>query len=532
MPNFPKTGRRLFVFITGITLSLGLLLPVGAAATDSDPRVILAEIQQLLEQGDFTTARTRLAQALRKFPNEAALYNFMGVVEAHAGNYRAAELDFQDAVEKAPRFTGAYLNLAHLYQEHPDKIPQALKKALETYQRLLKFEPDNLEANYQLALLLQIQGSFQSSLEHLRRLPVDAQHGPRALAVRCADYAALEERGQADSAAQELAQRADLLESDVTSILPVLEKHDRPDLEIMLLAALTERKLASSFALYKLGVVYEHQGEYQQAREVLEKISQQGPNAVPLLIELARIADKQGDNKGALGYLAHARDLEPANAATHFFFGMVCVKENLAEEAYRSLKKAVMLDPNNAYYNYAFAAVAVELKEYASESIPYFKKYIELRPQDPRGRLALGAGYFYNYEDEQARKVLEEVADIPQTAAAAHYFLGRVATHQGRFADAIKELEQALAAQPRFADAHAEMGLVFLKQNLYAQAEKSLRQALDQDPDSYTANLNLMILYQRTEDPRAEEQSKRFEKIRQERAGRAQEFLRTIVVKP
>jgi hypothetical protein len=59
-----------------------------------------------------------------------------------------------------------------------------------------------------------------------------------------------------------------------------------------------------------------------------------------------------------------------------------------------------------------------------------------------------------------------------------------------------------------------------------------LRRALDLDPASYSANLNLMILYQRTHDLRAEEQSKKFEKTRQERAERAQEFLRTIVVKP
>src|SRR5208337_4653498 len=226
--------------------------PVGATAATSDPRAMLVEIQQLLEKGDFTTARRRLMQALKEFPNEATLYNFMGVVEVDSGNYRTAELDFQTAVEKSPRLTGAYLNLGHLYQEHTGKIPQAVKKALGTYQQLLKFEPDNLEANYQSAFLLQAQGSFNSSLEHLARLPADAQGRSQALAVRCADYVALGERGQADLTAQELAQRGDLLEADVTSILPVLEKHHRPDLEIKLLAAVAERNLASPFALYKL----------------------------------------------------------------------------------------------------------------------------------------------------------------------------------------------------------------------------------------------------------------------------------------
>jgi Tfp pilus assembly protein PilF len=71
-----------------------------------------------------------------------------------------------------------------------------------------------------------------------------------------------------------------------------------------------------------------------------------------------------------------------------------------------------------------------------------------------------------------------------------------------------------------------------MKQKLCGAAEKSLRQALDLNPGSYTANLNLMILYQRTKDPRAEEQVKKFEKIRAERAERAKEFLCANVVQP
>jgi tetratricopeptide (TPR) repeat protein len=531
MTNFPKTKRYRSFLISGIAVSLALFLVVDATAAALDLQATLVEIQQLLERGDYTSARGRLTRALKEYPNEAALYNFMGVVEVQSGNYQAGELNFLKAVEKAPKFTGAYLNLGRLYQEHAAKIPQASKKALNTYQRLLNFEPDNVEANYQSAFLLLLQGSFKSSLEHLARLPADAQGRSQALAVRCADYAALGEKARADSTAEELAQMRDLSEQDVTSILPVLEKCRRPDLEIKLLAGLAGRNLASPSTLYKLGVLYENHKEYKRARQVLEQVGQQNPNSVPLLVELARVADKQGDYKGALGYLAHARDLEPNNAAVHFFFGLVCVKENLAEEAYRSLKKAVTIDPSDAYYNYAFAGVAVERQD-ASESIPYFKKYTELKPNDPRGRFALGAAYFYSHQDEQARTVLEGVANIPQTAAGAHYFLGRVANQQGRYADAIRELRQALGDNPKFADAYAELGLIHLKQKRYPEAEKALRQALDLNPESYTANLNLMILYQRTHDPRADAQAKRFEEIRARGAERAKEFLRTIVVQP
>ena len=71
-----------------------------------------------------------------------------------------------------------------------------------------------------------------------------------------------------------------------------------------------------------------------------------------------------------------------------------------------------------------------------------------------------------------------------------------------------------------------------LKQKQYPQAEEASQKALKLRADSYTANLNLLILYQRIGSPKAEEQAKRFEKVKEERAQRAREFLRGIRVEP
>jgi len=89
-----------------------------------------------------------------------------------------------------------------------------------------------------------------------------------------------------------------------------------------------------------------------------------------------------------------------------------------------------------------------------------------------------------------------------------------------------------LQIRPQYADAYAELGLIDLKQKDYPAAEKALRKAIEITPDSYTANLNLMILYQRIKDPRAESQSNRFQVISKQRSETQKEFLRTIEVKP
>jgi len=518
----------------GIPLGLGLLavwasgLFLSYAAQSPET---IQKIQQLLQQGDSLNAQALLSKALTESPGNGGLYNLQGVIKAQQGDFASAETNFRKAIQLAPDLEGAYLNLGRLYQEQIPKDPSARDKALSVYTALLRFAPDHVEANYQSAVLLMQKRLYGASLNHLARLPAEAQNHSQALSVQCGDYAGLGHRDKAERAADQMLHRADLAEADVTSILPTLASGQDTSLALKLLQGLAARQLASFDSLHGLGLLYKRAGRLAEARQTLEAAAQLQPGSVSNLLDMARVAVEQKDYTGALGYLAHARDLEPNNAAIHFLWGMVCVEENLAEEAYQALKKAVSLDPNNAYYNYALGAVASQ-REDASESIPYFQKYCELKPHDPRGRLALGSAYFNSYDTEKAEKVLESVSNDPETAAGAHYYLGRIANRKGDYAEAIRQLQMALKAHPDYADAYAELGLVHLKQKEYPQAEEALQKALKFRPDSYTANLNLMILYQRIGSPRAEEQAKRFEQIKKERAQRAKELLRAIRVEP
>ncbi|MGD0920286.1 MAG: tetratricopeptide repeat protein [Terriglobia bacterium] len=524
--------REYRTLLVGIAACVSLLVLLELAPAASDPAAeTLQRIQQLIQQGNLAAARNQLTEARRRFPGEPGVDNLLGVVEAQQGNYRAAESSFRRAIVRAPQFTGAYLNLGRLYQENASKDPEALRKALDTYQKLLKFQPSNLEANYQTAALLAGQGSFKASLAHLSRLPLEAQERPQALALRVAGLAGSGERAQADAAATRLLAHPDLTEGDVVSILPTLAAHRYEDLGIRLLEGLAARQLASSDTLRRLGLFYKQRGQLDRARSTLERAALGQPNLVPLLLDLAHVAYQQKDRKGALGYLAHARDLEPQNASIHFFFGLVCIEENLAQQAYVSLKEAVSLDPDNPYHHYAFGTVALP-RDDPREAIPEFQKYCEMKPQDPHGRLALGTAYFYSREYELARRELEAASQSRETAAGAHYLLGRMDNQQGKFSDALRHLEEALKVNPDYASTYAELGLLHLKQREFELAEKALRRALELDHDNYSANFNLMVLYQRTKDERAKAQSERFEEIKKRRPEQELELLRIVEVQP
>ncbi|MBA3442025.1 MAG: tetratricopeptide repeat protein [Pyrinomonadaceae bacterium] len=493
----------------------------------------LRTIQQLIQQGDLTGARRLLTEGAKDYPADPLFANFFGVVEAQAGNYPAAETHFKQAVALAPEFVGAYLNLGRLYQENSVKDGAAPAKALQIYQQVLQLQPGDAEANYQSAVLLQRLGRFKESLLHLERLPPNTAQSAQALAVRLALYIGLGQQ-QASRTLERLLDAADLSEPDVLSILPTIEKQPlswSDDLAIRLLEKLAERGHATHTSWRNLGLLYERKGQLPQARGALERAATTDRPTASLLIDLARLAHKQRDHKGALGYLAHARDLEPNDGRIHFFFGMICVEMELVAEAHQALGRAVSLDPNNAQYTYAMGVVSTHRRD-PSESIPYFQKYVQLKPDDPRGRLSLGAAYFIGGSLAEAKKELTFAAGHQPSAAEAHYYLGRLARRESRLEEATQEFEQAIKLRPNYADAHAELGHCLVQLKEYERAEKSFERALEIDPKHYQGNFGLLALYSRTKDRREAEQARRFEEVKKLREQKAQDFLRMIEVRP
>jgi tetratricopeptide (TPR) repeat protein len=518
--------RRLLLLAAILTVSAAPSAPLSARADDA-----VEQVPQLIQSGKLEEARSLLTAYLKGHPTRPDALTLLGVVEAQQGNYREAEACFHKALAADPRFVGAYLNLGRLYEENPQKDPEAWKKGTAVYDQLLEFDPSSQEGYYQSALLRLRLGRYQESLDRLAHLPRESQERAQALAVRCGDYAGLGQPNKAEQAADQMLGSADIAEADVTTILPVLAARKNMALSLKLLEGLEARNLATFDSLYSLGLLYQETGRLPEARRALESAIQFRPNSATTLLELARVANAEKDNTGALGYLAHARELEPNNAAIYFFWGMVAIEQDLSEEAYQSLKKAVAIAPHNAWYNYAFGVVAMQ-RENASESIPYLRKYCELRPHDLRGRLALGVGYFNSHEEEQAAQILSSISSDPATAAGANFFLARISNHRGQYPAALDHLHRALQAQPNYAEAYAELGSIHIKRKEYPQAEEALDKALQLNPSSYGGNLNLLILYQRTNNPKANEQAKRFEQVKAERDDRAKEFLRTIEVRP
>lgn len=76
-----------------------------------------------------------------------------------------------------------------------------------------------------------------------------------------------------------------------------------------------------------------------------------------------------------------------------------------------------------------------------------------------------------------------------------HYNRGREAFHDGRLAEARKELEQAQKLRPNDSEVLNLLGLVYFKTSSYPEAEVIYRRLVERNPDVFILHSNLGLIY-------------------------------------
>lgn len=266
-------------------------------------------------------------------------------------------------------------------------------------------------------------------------------------------------------------------------------------------------------------------------RPLLERIAAADPKNPAPLVELARVADATKDHQGALGYLAHARDLEPGNAHVHFLFAEIAMEMDLVMQARASLNEALRLDPTNPAYNYAMGFVILQTRD-AATAAGYFQKFLAAKPDNASGHYALGIAYYASGDYVKAKEEMRRVENDPKTAGGAEYFLGRMARQEGDLDGADRHLSRSVDLLPTFSESHTELGRIWMERGDLQKAHAELDRAVQLDPQSFEANMQLLVVYRRTHDSRATKQAEVVKTLDANRSKRAELALRTVEARP
>jgi serine/threonine protein kinase/tetratricopeptide (TPR) repeat protein len=134
--------------------------------------------------------------------------------------------------------------------------------------------------------------------------------------------------------------------------------------------------------------------------------------------------------------------------------------------------------------------------ENADTAIALFQRALKDDSKYALAQAGLGRGYWekYHYSKEKkwaeaGRQVCERAVDLDNTLSAAHLCLGIIYYGTGKYEEAVTELKNVLATDPKSDDAYRVLARAYQSLNRYEAAEQTFQKAIELRPQ-YWNNYN------------------------------------------
>ncbi len=195
-------------------------------------------------------------------------------------------------------------------------------------------------------------------------------------------------------------------------------------------------------AHYALAQAYEHLGQFDTAREELERTVDSQPGNNRARVELGNLLFAMGRTEDAHIQADAALAAQPDDPGAHALRSAIAARIGQTEEALNEIERALELDPKNAVFHDDLALLEERNAGKAAMVEGELKKAVELAPDSLNAKLLLAAFYARN----------------------------------NRLLEAERLDWEAVTADPRNITARANVVAVILKEGDWARAEQALRQ--------------------------------------------------------
>lgn len=449
----------------------------------SDPRLLTNLAYSYEQVRDYGAAAGAYSRALELEPNNVAYRKALGQSYIRSQQYDKALDQFQIVIRADPQDGEAYLRLGQVYrfQHRYELARQNLDKALELF-------PDNLDVQYNRALLAEAEGKIAEAIDIIETI--------------------LESTSKADASTytlQEAANRGIFLEKigflhrtqgDFTAAEETFRR---------MLALGGDSAIRAEVRLIE---TYQENREYDRALEASEKAVQAYPESRGLATERASLLASMGEVSAAVALLQpfldntprdrgiwlalsqihlRAKQFEQARQAVekakglsdskeefeyiHFLNGSIWEREGQHGRAEEAFRKALEINPNSAmalnYLGYMLADLGIRLKE----SVNYIQRALQMEPNSGAYLDSLGWAYYRQERWDLAEQYLQRAVQYLPSDPTIRDHMGDVYYKTGRIREAQMEWEAARGEWNRLPKNDVD-------EEELAQVEKKIKNAL------------------------------------------------------
>jgi tetratricopeptide (TPR) repeat protein len=220
-------------------------------------------------------------------------------------------------------------------------------------------------------------------------------------------------------------------------------------------------------------------GDHQAAVQAYQRAISSDPKFARTYVELGTsfmALEKYSDAETAFKQAMAIDD----DACASCGLGMVYHRQGREDEAAKTLKRAISLNPNDTCSYDHLGRMYYDLGQY-TESIEAFRQEIKLQPSSVAYHF-LGNGYYFTDKLEEALAAYQEAIRLTPNYEEAYIETGKVYNRLGCHADAIDSYQRALKIKPDDVIAHVLLGFTEFKQGNKDAAIRQYRILRDLDP--------------------------------------------------
>jgi tetratricopeptide (TPR) repeat protein len=479
------------------------------------------------------------------------------------GQYREAEIQFENAIQVDSRFADAHYKLA-LAAMKLQQWPTAYQELLTTVQ----LQPEHYAAHLDMANLLILNHQFNDAKQHLDVLAQNQPDNPDVYLTR-ANYYAATNNTSAALADMQTALKLDPSRSESYLNLALLqvrgEQWDAAEANFKKAVALSPKSMN---ALVSLGSFYQTRGRFPEAEQVFRRAIETAADDPSPRLSLATLymaenkpgqaeeflrqskKDFPNDSVGyrmlgdfyyannqldkataeyAALYQDHAKDMQvkrnyiqllilkdrlddarklndevlkakPHDPDAQVLKGDIEIRSGKANDALNTLQAVLKNDPDNAVAHYQ-QGLAFDQLGNTNRAEAEWRDAVRLRPDIVEPHRALAGVAIHRNDPGGLAQEADQIIAL-QPAAPDGYLLRAVAEiDRKQYSTADEYIHRSLEKEPNNPAAYVQLGNLRMAQNKYAEAQKAYQQGLDQDPNFTDAMGGLLNVDQAQKQP-------------------------------
>jgi tetratricopeptide (TPR) repeat protein len=342
------------------------------------------------------------------------------------------------------------------------------KRAVESYQRALRADPKNIEANYGVGVAYMNLKQTGDALAAFANV-IAAKPNPRvreALVNTAIIHFALQQYKESVDAFEQALPLGDL----------------------------------NATGHYFLGKAYLQTGRDNEALASLQRATTEPQYAQDAFFSVGYLRMKQNQPKEAILALEQAVRLNPQHAPSQMLLGNAYLSADRNAEALAALRIAASLDPNQLFTQVGLGYAHMALNHY-EESVAAFTAALRLEPQSPEALTGLGNVYTRLSRFREAETTFGQAlslrADMPEA------LLGQCVLYysQGQYPKLVSTAQQAARVAPKNAAAQTMLGAALATTGDMQGGMRAVREAIRLEPENYWPHHVLGFILVREDKP-------------------------------